>query len=117
MHLVFLTFPLVPVRMRKWLKILKNFTVLLVEARQKCQLVLPVKSGFRMKLGLIRRTPWCGNGGWGTRLRQTKKDQRYTSCHIFGAVCPQQDEGAAIVASHADAAVMKILLEEISRHV
>ena len=99
------------------MRILKNFAVLLAEARREVPAGTAIEIWFQdearvgQKNTLVRQ--WARRG---TRPRQPK-DQRYASCYIFGAVCPQRDEGAAIVASHADAEVMQIHLEEISRHV
>lgn len=49
----------------------------------------------------------------GSRPRQPK-DQRYTSCYIFGAVCPARDEGAAMVMPYANTQAMQYHLDEIS---
>lgn len=49
----------------------------------------------------------------GMRPRMVK-DQRYRSAHIFGAVCPERDAGAALVPTHASVAAMNLLLEEVA---
>ena len=50
----------------------------------------------------------------GTRPRQPK-DQRYSSCYIFGAVCPARDVGCALVMPYANTQAMQHHLDEISR--
>ncbi len=52
----------------------------------------------------------------GTRPR-LPADQRFESAYIFGAVCPQRDEGAALVMPRANAEAMQKHLDEISRNV
>ena len=49
----------------------------------------------------------------GTRPRQPA-DQRYENAYIFGAVCPEQDKGAALVMPYANTEAMQKHLEEIS---
>ena len=49
----------------------------------------------------------------GTRPRQAA-DQRHENAHIFGAVCPAFDKGAALVMPHANTEAMQKHLEEIS---
>lgn len=52
----------------------------------------------------------------GSRPRQPK-DQRYTSCYIFGAVCAARDKGVALVMPYADTLAMQCHLKEISKSV
>jgi len=52
----------------------------------------------------------------GTRPRALR-DHRYTSIHLFGAVCPKRGTGAAVVLPHANVEAMTVHLAEISRHV
>lgn len=46
-----------------------------------------------------------------------RRDQRYTSAYIFGAVCPARDKGAALVMPYANTEAMNLHLQEISRNV
>ena len=41
-------------------------------------------------------------------------DQRTASTYIFGAVCPKEGKGAALVLPHCDTAAMNLLLTEIA---
>jgi len=52
----------------------------------------------------------------GTRPRLTH-DQRTQSAYVFGAVCPERGEGAALVLPDCNTAMMQLHLDEISRHV
>jgi transposase len=45
------------------------------------------------------------------------QDQRYTSTPIFGAVCPREGKGAALVLPICNTAAMKLHLAEISERV
>jgi transposase len=42
------------------------------------------------------------------------RDQRYASTYIFGAVCPQEGKGAALVLPFCNTAAMNLHLAEIS---
>lgn len=42
------------------------------------------------------------------------QDQRYASTYIFGAVCPQQGKGAALVLPHCNIEAMSLHLDEIA---
>jgi hypothetical protein len=42
------------------------------------------------------------------------QDQRYASTYIFGAICPQQGKGAALVLPHCNTEAMSIHLAEIT---
>ena len=42
------------------------------------------------------------------------QDQRYASTYIFGAVCPQQGKGAALVLPHCNTEAMSLQLAEIA---
>ncbi len=52
----------------------------------------------------------------GSRPRQPK-DQRYTSCYIFGAICAARNTGVALVMPYADSLAMQSHLDEISKSV
>ena len=45
------------------------------------------------------------------------KDQRFGYTYIFGAVCPEQNKGAAIISPYANTEAMNEHLKEISFHV
>ena len=63
------------------------------------------------KNGQVRQ--WARRG---TRPRQPA-DQRYDNAYLFGAICPARGVGAALVLPYADAAMMQLHLDEISRNV
>ena len=63
------------------------------------------------KNGLVRQ--WAKRG---TRPRQPA-DQRYDNAYLFGAICPARGVGAALVLPYADADMMQLHLDEISRNV
>ena len=42
------------------------------------------------------------------------KDQRYSWCYLFGAICPARGFGVALVLPHANARMMNLHLLEIS---
>ena len=44
-------------------------------------------------------------------------DQRYENAYLFGAICPRCGKGAALMLPRANAAMMQLHLEEISRTV
>ena len=75
------------------------------------------KSGFEdearigQKNGQVRQ--WARRG---TRPRQPA-DQRYDNAYLFGAICPARGVGAALVLPYADADMMQLHLDEISRSV
>jgi hypothetical protein len=52
----------------------------------------------------------------GTRPRQPK-DQRYDNAYIFGAICPSEGKGAALVLPYADTEAMQAHLDVISKKV
>ncbi len=52
----------------------------------------------------------------GTRPR-APRDTRYTSGYIFGVVCPERAEAAALIMPHADTSAMNAHLCEIARTV
>lgn len=56
---------------------------------------------------------WAPRGSRPTSL----KDLRFSSAYIFGAVCPAENKGAAIVMSKCNTDAMNVHLEEISFHV
>ena len=60
------------------------------------------------KNGITRR--WARRG---TRP-SAPRDQRYASTYIFGAVCPQEGKGAALVLPFCNTAAMNLHLAEIS---
>ena len=61
--------------------------------------------------GITRR--WARRG---TRPR-APHDQRTASAYIFGAICPEQGKGAALVMPRCDTEAMTAHLQEISRQV
>lgn len=63
------------------------------------------------KNGTVRQ--WARTG---TRPRQPA-DQRYKSAYLFGAICPAEGTGAALVMPRADTRAMQAHLKEISRNV
>jgi hypothetical protein len=63
------------------------------------------------KNGTVRQ--WARTG---TRPRQPA-DQRYKSAYLFGAICPAEGTGAALVMPRADTQAMQAHLKEISRTV
>jgi transposase len=63
------------------------------------------------KNGTVRQ--WARTG---TRPRQPA-DQRYKSAYLFGAICPAEGTGAALVMPRADTQAMQAHLKEISRNV
>jgi DDE superfamily endonuclease len=52
----------------------------------------------------------------GTRPR-APRDRRYAWAYLFGAICPERATGAALVLPYANAAAMRLHLEEISHRV
>ena len=44
-------------------------------------------------------------------------DQRYDNAYLFGAICPARGVGAALALPYADADMMQLHLDEISRNV
>ena len=63
------------------------------------------------KNGQVRQ--WARRG---TRPRQPA-DQRYDNAYLFGAICPARGVGAALALPYADADMMQLHLDEISRNV
>ena len=51
------------------------------------------------------------------RARAKSKDLRTEPAYIFGAICPERGEGAALVTPHANTEAMDLHIEEISRTV
>ena len=52
----------------------------------------------------------------GTRPRAVRQ-QQFLYQYIYGAVCPEEKKGAAIIADCADSEVMSAHLEEIAHHI
>ena len=52
----------------------------------------------------------------GTRPRVARQ-QQFIAAYLFGAVCPRQDKGAALILPYADTEAMQCHLEEISTQV
>lgn len=52
----------------------------------------------------------------GTRPRQLKQHE-YESAYLFGAVCPSQDQAAALILPNVNSDAMKDHLDEISKQV
>jgi hypothetical protein len=46
-----------------------------------------------------------------------RRDQRHANAYIFGAVCPGQDKGVALVFPYSDTHAMNLHLAALSRHV
>ena len=63
------------------------------------------------KNGQVRQ--WARRG---TRPRQPA-DQRYDNAYLFGAICPARGVGTALALPYADADMMQLHLDEISRNV
>ena len=63
------------------------------------------------KNGLVRQ--WAPKG---SRPRQTK-DLRTESAYLFGAICPERGEGAALVLPRANTEAMDLHLKEIGHAV
>ena len=63
------------------------------------------------KNGQVRQ--WAKRG---TRPRQPA-DQRYDNAYLFGAICPARGVGAALALPYADADMMQLHFDEISRNV
>ena len=63
------------------------------------------------KNGQVRQ--WARGG---TRPRQPA-DQRYDNAYLFGAICPARGVGAALALPYADADMMQLHLDQISRNV
>jgi transposase len=63
------------------------------------------------KNGQVRQ--WARRG---TRPCQPA-DQRYDNAYLFGAICPARGVGAALALPYADADMMQLHLDEISRNV
>ena len=55
-------------------------------------------------------------GQRGTRPRQPA-DQRYDNAYLFGAICPARGVGGTLALPYADADMMQLHLDEISRNV
>ena len=71
----------------------------------------PATRGLRRGNGQVRQ--WARRG---TRPRQPA-DQRYDNAYLFGAICPARGAGAALALPYADADMMQLHLDEISRNV
>jgi hypothetical protein len=52
----------------------------------------------------------------GTRPRVVRQ-QQFIYGYIFGAVCPSEDKGAAVIMPHANTQAMQVHLEEIAQNV
>jgi hypothetical protein len=59
----------------------------------------------------VRR--WAKRGTW----PRQPADQRYDNAYLFGAICPARGVRAALALPHADADMMQLHLDEISRNV
>jgi transposase len=46
-----------------------------------------------------------------------RREHRFASAHLFGAVCPARDAGVALVLPGADTAAMNLMLAELARAV
>ena len=76
----------------------------------------PVEIWFEDEAASARRTARFGNGP-GAERGQGTADQRYDNAYLFGAICPARGVGAALALPYADAAMMQLHLDEISRNV
>jgi DDE superfamily endonuclease len=56
---------------------------------------------------------WAETGSRPSALRS----DGYQSVYLFGAVCPDQDRGCALILPRCDAAAMTLFLKELSGHV
>jgi hypothetical protein len=72
---------------------------------------LGMRARIGQKNGQVRQ--WARRG---TRPRQAA-DQRHDNAYLFGAICPARGVGAALVLPYADADMMQLHLDEISRNV
>ena len=80
------------------------------------------RCGFRTKRASARRTR---SPGPFDRLRRAKRgtrpvaprDQRTASAYIFGAICPKEGKGAALVLPRCNTAAINLHLAEIARAV
>ena len=54
--------------------------------------------------------------GQGTRPRAVRQ-QQFLHQYIYGAVCPEERKGAALIGGHANSQMMSLHLEEISAHI
>src|ERR1700756_3242844 len=69
-----------------------------------------------MRRALAKRTRSRGAGQKGTRP-SAPSDQRTTSTYIFGAICPKEGKGAALVLPHCNTEAMNLHLAEIATQV
>ena len=89
----------------------------LAETAQRLQpdLKIVLTSGYEARVGqknkIARR--WARRG---TRPR-APHDQRTSSVYIFGAICPQQGKGAALVMPRCDTQAMSLHLAEVAQAV
>jgi putative transposase len=96
---------------------LKNFPRALKAHLEGLPETTPVEIWFEdearigQKNGQVRQ--WAKRG---TRPRQPA-DQRYDNAYLFGAICPARGVGAALALPYADADMMQLHLDEISRNV
>ena len=86
-----------------------------VEAALPKQQASPWRYGFRIRVGLRARSPVSGPSVQ-TRPR-APRDTRYIWSYIFGAVCPERAEAAALIMPHADTQAMSAHLAEIAKTV
>jgi putative transposase len=77
----------------------------------------PVEVWFHDEMRVGQKGPltrlWAETG---SRPRALRSDG-YQSVYLFGAVCPSQDRGCALILPRCDAAAMTLFLGELSGHV
>ena len=73
--------------------------------------------GLRTRPGSARRTGRFGSGPSAERRPRQPADQRYDNAYLFGAICPARGVGGALALPYADADMMQLHLDEISRNV
>jgi transposase len=69
------------------------------------------------RLGLDGNVPDHSTFSKNRHGRFRESDQRYDNAYLFGAICPARGVGAALALPYADADMMQLHLDEISRNV
>src|SRR5580693_8976421 len=69
------------------------------------------------RLGLDGKVPYHSTFSKNRHGRFRESDQRYDNAYLFGAICPARGVGAALALPYADADMMQLHLDEISRNV
>jgi hypothetical protein len=102
----------------------------LVSNRLKKNFIDKVKSVLPLGVELSRVQIWfqddhrIGQQGSLTRIWALKeirprisRQQQFIAAYMFGAICPQEDKGVAVIMPHADTLAMQIHLDEIAQQV